>query len=110
MPRKKKSPKVDSQRETRVLLENMYSDIKKVAEGHSELVSRLDEIDNKLLKNESDHFKLEMKVESIKSQTGTIDSKVDRIERQVNSIKDAVMEVGAVTKDHETRLKKLEVV
>ena len=111
MKKNSKTPKAkttDLERETRVLLEEIRHEVKTVAEGHGVIVSKLDDIDNMLRKNESDHFKIEMDVESIKSKTGTIDIKLDRIERELETVKNAVMDTSNVTKDHEKRIKKVE--
>ncbi len=105
-----KAKEANPERETRVLLEQVRHELKTVAEGHSMVISKLDEIDNKFRKNESDHFKFEMTLEGVKSQTGTINSKADRIEKELGTIKNAVMDVGNVMKDHEDRLKKQEVI
>lgn len=115
MTKEKKNLKFDSQRETRVLLEKIHSEVRTVAEGHGALVSkldvvdtRLDEVDNRLGKIEANSFKTEMNIESIKSKVGTIDIKADRIERELETVKNAVIDIGAVTKGHEKRIKKVE--
>lgn len=103
-----KSKKVDFERETRVLLEKIHSEVKTVAEGHSTLVSKIDDVDNRLSKIESNSFKNEMNIEAIKSKTGTIDIKTDRIERELGAVKNAVLDISKTTKDHEKRITKVE--
>lgn len=106
--RKPKSKEVDFERETRVLLEEIRHNVKTIAEGHDTIVSKLDEIDNMLQKNESDHFKFQMHIESVKSQTGTIDIKVDRVEKELGTVKNAVTDIGIAMKDYRARLTKVE--
>lgn len=95
-------------RHTGVLMEQMSKEVKTVAEGHSVIVSKLDDVDNRLSKIESNSFKNEMNIESIKSKTGTIYTKVDRIERDLNTVKNAVLDMSKTTKDNEVRIVKLE--
>ena len=105
-------PNHDSQRETRILLEQIRSEVKTVAEQYGEIVKRLDRIDNKLEEHNSILFKLEMGLETVKSRVGTIDTKADRIERELESVKLAIKDVdariGEKITEHENRLLKLE--
>lgn len=109
------SKKTDSERETRVLLEEIRHDLKTVAEGHSILGKKLENHDEKLneigeivRKVDVHYFKLQMDTEAVKSQTGTIDIKVDRVERDLGMVKDIVMNISRETKDIEKRVKKVE--
>jgi len=122
-PNKKKEAtlKYDSERETRVLLEQVRSEGKAVAEQYADIAKKLDKIDERLQKHDSVRFKLEWGIESLQSRVGTLDTKVDRIESELNTVKAAVMDVDGkvskldrkldtVTQDYEDRLKKLEAV
>ena len=48
------TPEYDSERETRVLLEQVRSDVKVVAEGHGLVVNRLDNVDRRFDNVESE--------------------------------------------------------
>lgn len=124
--KKKKSTKkfnhtteYDSKRQQNVLLDKIYSEVKTVGEGHSLLSDKIEEVDRSLRKLESKSFGMEMDVQAIKSKTGTIDIKIDRIEKDLEPIKTATIEnsndtkeikdkLEAVIDDHENRLHKLE--
>jgi len=120
----KPTPKYDSTREQNVLLEKMYSEIKAIGEGHSALSEKIKEMDKTLQEFNTTSFKIEMDVQSIKSKTGTIDIKTDRIERELETVKQAVLEnskdikelkqgqgeIKHFTQGHEERLRKLEAV
>ena len=113
------TPKYDSARQQNVLLDKMYSEIKTIGEGHSLLSDKIEEMDKLLMKLDSKSFSIEMTVQAIKSQAGTIDIKVDRVEKELESVKAAAMEnsndikeiknkLDVVTMDHEQRLQKIE--
>lgn len=118
MKKNDKTPKIDKvdlEQKTRVLLEEIRHSLKTVAEGHGLLAKRLDGHDEKLneisdivRKIDTHYFKLQMDTESIKSQTGTIDIKTDRIERDLGTVKNAVMDISRDAKDLEKRIKKVE--
>lgn len=107
--------KENLEQKTRVLLEEIRRELKTVAEGHGILAKKLDDHDEKLSeisdvvrKMDTHYFKLQMDTEAVKSQTGIIDIKADRIERELGTVKNAVMDMSNVTKDHEKRVTKLE--
>ena len=104
----KKAEKVSLERETRVLLEKIGSDIKTLAEGHTLLVDKFEGLDNRVSEISSLAFKTEMNVEAIKSKVGTMDIKLDRIERELETVKVAVLDIGSKIIDHEHRLQKTE--
>lgn len=95
---KKKTPAYNSERETRVLLEQVRDEVGLVAEQHGSIIEKLEKIENKLIANDSSFFKMEMEIQMVKSKTGTIDTKVDRVEKKLDI---------ALT-EHDQRLKKLE--
>src|SRR3989338_3324171 len=96
MKKNNTTPKVDKagiEQKTRVLLEEIRHDLKTVAEGHSVLAKKLENHDEKLneigeivRKMDTHYFKLQMDTEAVKSQAGTIDIKVDRIERELGMV------------------------
>lgn len=108
----KPTPEYNSRRETRVLFEQIHSEIKIVAEQYGGIAKKLDKIDNKLQEHNSILFKLEMGLETVKSRVGTIDTKVDRIEKELETIKLAIrdvdMRLSESMTDYEKRLHKLE--
>ncbi len=110
-----KSKTTDSERETRVLLEDICKQVQAIAEGHGMLAKKLEGHDEKLSeistvvrKIDTHYFKLQMDTESIKSQTGTIDIKTDRIERDPGTVNNAVMDISRETNDLQKRVKKVE--
>lgn len=94
----RRSLKRDSGREVIVLIEQVRDEVKLVAEQHGAIVEKLDKVENKLIAHDSSLFKMEMGIEMVKSKTGTIDTKVDRIEKKIDT---ALAEYGP-------RLSKLE--
>ncbi len=110
-----KSKTTDLEREIRVLLGEICHNLKTVAEGHSILTKKFETNDEKLneigeivQKMDAHYFKLQMDTEAVKSQAGTIDIKVDRIEREIGMVKNIVMDMSRETKDIEKRVKKVE--
>ena len=112
MSRKKIAPKTDSERETRVLLEEVRSQFNIVAEQYGN-------IDRKLDLQEVTLSKVEMEVQIVKSRVGSIDAKVNSVERELGAVKEAVLDnsrrldrlgqkVENVTENHEVRLKAIE--
>ena len=77
----------------------------KKLENHDEKLSETGEIVRKM---DTHYFKLQMDTEAVKSQTGIIDIKVDRIERDLGMVKNIVMDMSRETKDIEKRVKKVE--
>lgn len=110
----KKRSGLGHEKETRVLLEQTNQSTQTVAEQHSDIVDKLEEINEKLQEHDSVLFKVEMGVETVKSRVGTIDIKVDRIEKELgtanSAIKDVDIRLGKKVLDHEQRLQRLEVV
>ncbi len=112
---KKNLEKASFERETRVLLEEMNGRIKTIAEQHGSVVdrfdtidTRLDNIDETLQRHDANLYKLEWGLEGIKSKVGTMDVKLDRIERELETVKVAVLDTGSKVADHEHRLQKFE--
>lgn len=81
----------DSQRETRVLLEQIHSEVKAVSEQHGSVMGKLQEHDQRFEKITDRLEKIELKLIGH-------DGKFDRIEKVITT----------VLSEHETRIKKLE--
>jgi len=79
--RSKPTPAYDSKRQQNVLLDKIYSEVKAVGEGHSFLSDKIDGMDRTLREIESKSFGIEMDAQGIKSKIGTLDIKIDRVER-----------------------------
>ena len=79
---------------------------------YREIIKKFDKLDNKLQEHDAILFKLEMGLETVKSRVGTIDTKADRIERELESVKLAIKDVdarmGEKITEHGNRLLKLE--
>ena len=109
----------DSQRETRVLLEDMSKGIKIIAEQHGDVVKRLDNIDSEigLIKSDVGFIKLELgsvksRLGSVESELGSVKSELGSVKSELGSVKRAVMEVDnklTISISHnEERFKKIE--
>ena len=85
------SKKYDSERETRVLLEEVRSGLRVVAEGHGLIIGRLDKVEGRL--------------DKVETKLTEHDLRFDRIEGQLNQLQ---KQVGSVLVDHESRLRTLE--
>lgn len=82
--------KYDSERETRVLLEKIHSDVKTIAEGQSSNSERLARIEN-----------------TVNRLTG-LESEVQYIKVAVMDTNKSVKSIEKKLDDHETRISKLE--
>ena len=115
MPREKKSrpeKEFDSQRETRVLLEEIHSEVKTVSEQHGSIMEklqehdqrfekidgRLDKIELKLIAHDAKFSNMDEKFSNMDAKFSNMDARFDRIEKVITG----------VMSDHETRIKKLE--
>ena len=103
----KSSSEYDSQRETRVLLEEMNQGIKTVGEQHGGIVKRLDNIESKLGQHDQELQIIKSVVQSNNSELKSVklavkdaDDRTQRIEKKLDT----------VTTDYEHRLQKLETV
>lgn len=92
----KRSSRSSPGQEFIVLIEKVRDDVKLTAEQHGTVINKLDNLEgdlialdkkmgDKFLSHDSAFFKIEMELEMIKSKSGTIDTKVDRIERKLDS-------------------------
>ena len=94
MKKNEKTPKTkttNSERETRVLLEDIRKEVKTIAEGHGTIIRKLDEHDKRFVKIESELDTVKMAVMQISGD-----------------IKDLKEEVAKDLSDHKTRIVKLE--
>jgi peptidoglycan hydrolase CwlO-like protein len=96
----KSTPEYDSQRETRVLLEDIHSEVKTVVEQHGSIVKKLDEHDKRF--------------DRMESELTTVKMAVMDNSRDIKELKTGQQEIGqkldTVIADHEHRLQKLETV
>ncbi len=81
----------DSERQTRVLLEKIESNVQTIAEQYGSVMAKLREHDGRFIK-------IEQKLEQHDLQFLKIDHRFDKLEEQF----------GEILKDHEHRLKTLE--
>ena len=125
---KKKTPKNNStnkdivaeieerfKRHTGVLMEQMQKEVRTVAEGHSGIMRKLDEHDDRFAKIESEVGSLQSEVGSLRSEVGSLRSEVGSVKSELQYVKAAVMDTNQTAKsiekkldNHETRISKLE--
>ena len=86
-----KAKEFDSDRETRVLLEEIRHEVKTVAEGHSAIMRKLDGHDQRFDNHDQRFDRIEMVVSDINLKVNVIEKKLDEN-----------------IEDHEHRIKKLE--
>lgn len=79
------------ERETRVLLEEVRSDVKTIGEQYTSIITKLNEHDQRFIK-------IEQKLEQHDYRFDRIENKLDQFQQQV----------GSVLIDHENRIKTLE--
>lgn len=100
---KEKQPKstreFDAGRETRVLLEQIHSEVKTVSEQHGSIMEKLQEHDQRFEKIDGRLDKIELKLIAHDGRFANMDERFDRLEKVITG----------VVSDHETRIKKLEV-
>lgn len=109
MPKEKQlksTQEFDAGRETRVLLEQIHSDVKTVSEQHGSIMGKLQEHDQRFEKIDGRLDKIELKLiahdgkfANMEAKFANMDARFDRIEKVITG----------VVSDHETRIKRLEV-
>ena len=110
MPKKPKSTsKYDSTREQNVLLEKISSDVKTVAEGHSVLNRKIDQVNAKLVEHDKCFDRIEMVVMENSRDIKVLKADVNTLKADVKEVKAGQDDIRHLTKDYEERLKKLEV-
>lgn len=99
---KEKQPKstqeFDAGRETRVLLEQIRSEVKTVSEQHGSIMGKLQEHDQRFEKIENKLEQHDMHFLHIDQRFANMDARFDRLEKVITG----------VVSDPETRIKKLE--
>ncbi|MCX5677620.1 MAG: hypothetical protein NTY76_00730 [Candidatus Omnitrophica bacterium] len=75
----------DFDQETRVLLEDMQSGIKTIAEGHSGIVSRLDRIEARLGTVESELNTVKIVVYNIDSRLINVELRLTKVEHKLDT-------------------------
>lgn len=102
MPKEKQSKSTqefDAGRETRVLLEQIRSEVKTVSEQHGSIMGKLQEHDQRFEKIDGRLDKIELKLIAHDGRFVNMDARFDRLEKVITG----------VVSDHETRIKRLEV-
>ncbi len=97
--RSKSAKEFDAGRETRVLLEQIRSEVKTVSEQHGSIMGKLQEHDQRFEKIDGRLDKIELKLIAHDGRFVNMDARFDRLEKVITG----------VVSDHETRIKKLEV-
>jgi len=75
---------IDSDRETRVVLERMETGIKVIAEGHSGIMSSLDRMDGRMDKIEGRLGSVESELHTVKMVVFDIDSRLTKVENKLD--------------------------
>ncbi|GEM_PF-5472751 len=122
MNNKKLNPKYDFERETRVLLEKIGSDISTVAEGHGILLKNQDHMKAELetvkqaVLEDSQRIKkleagqeraehvldnvehrlgaVEIKIDNVEHKLGTVESKIDNVDNRLGTVETKLDSVG----------------
>ena len=131
----KASPEYDSQRQTRVLLEQIRSEVKTVSEQHGSIMEKLEGHDKQFTNIESELNTVKSDLISVKSDLISVKSDLISVKSELTTVKVAVMDnskqikdlktgqqelrekverienkLDTVVTDHEQRLQKLEMV
>ena len=88
-------------RHTGVLMEQMQKEVRTVAEGHSGIMRKLDEHDDKFAKIESE-------VGSLRSEVGSVKSELQYVKAAVMDTNQTAKSIEKKLDNHETRISKLE--
>jgi len=108
----KPTPEYDSQRETNVLLDRISRDVKVIAEGHSDVIKKMDNIDTQLKQHEKRFDKLESELGYIRTavvENGRDIKKLESGQHELKyEVKDINQKLDTVTTDYEKRIQKLE--
>jgi chromosome segregation ATPase len=107
-----KTEKSDFEQKTRVLLEEIHQQVKTVAEGHGDIILKLNEHDKKFNKIESELGTVKMAVMTIIGDVKTLRSDVDTLKGDVKTIKGDVKTLNNKLDENitnnEKRISKLE--
>lgn len=91
--------------ETRVLLEEVRSDVRRLAEGHTFLVSKLEEDDKRFDPLEIVVLETSARVSKVESSVSGMVVDIRRLEGKVSGLDD---KFTSIISDHEVRIKHLE--
>jgi chromosome segregation ATPase len=94
-----KTDKSDFEQKTRVLLEEIHQQVKTVAEGHGDIILKLNEHDKKFNKIESELGTVKMAVMTIIGDVKTLRSDVDTLKGDVKMLRS---DVGTLKGDVKT--------
>ena len=114
-----RTKRIDPERETRVLLEDVRREVKTVAEGHTIILHKLEEHDKKFTRIESELHTistismdtsrrvdaLDVKVDALDVKFNTLDVKVNSIDTRLISVED---KLDRNLDDHKKRITKIE--
>ncbi|MFH1996776.1 MAG: hypothetical protein ABIJ27_07295 [Candidatus Omnitrophota bacterium] len=100
--------KKEFKRHTGVLMEQMQKEVRTVAEGHSGIIQKLDEHDERFTKIESEVGSIRSEVGSIRSEVGSVKSELQYVKAAVMDTNQTVKSVEKKLNNHETRISKLE--
>lgn len=104
MQKKEKDENISSEGETRVLLEDIRSEVKKIAKGHSGLVERFDKQDVKF-------EAIDKRFDILENAVMENSKAIKRVENNLTAnIKGLEEKVDKVLIDYEGRIKKLELI
>lgn len=77
---------IDFERETRVLLEDIQSSVKVMAEGHSGVISRLDRVEYRLGSVESELHTVKMVVFDLDTRLTKVETRLSGVETRLSGV------------------------
>lgn len=95
----KSTQEFDAGRETRVLLEQIRSEVKTVSEQHGSIMGKLQEHDQRFGRIDAKLEQHDVRFLHIDQRSANMEARFDRVEKVITG----------VVSDHETRIKRLEV-
>ncbi len=103
----KSTPSTDSERETRVLLEQVNHNVKTIAEQHGSILKKLEEHDKQFSKIGSELNFVKVAVIENNKEIKGLRTEIEKVKTGQEVIE---QKIDTVTSDHEQRLHKLEAV
>ena len=89
MNAKKITPKHDAEQKTRVILENIRSDISTVAEGHGIIIKRLDNVELELTFIKAAVMEVDSNVKEVDARLEKVEHKLDNVEHKLDTVTNA---------------------